>query len=182
MVQLPGFSPGEPAGSALTISPDGSAIAGYSFRRTSSGRTQEAAIWKGSDVSLLGHLAGGRFTTAYGISTDGKVVVGHGVDLDGFGAAFRWTERSGMKPVAELLAMGGIDMTGWRLILATSVSSDGSVIVGQAMNPSGLREDFVAIVPVDFVPEPNSMALIVSAACSLVFCNRQFAATKQGRA
>jgi probable HAF family extracellular repeat protein len=64
---------------------------------------------------------------AYAVSADGSVIVGYG-DSYSLGyqtrQAFRWTEEAGVTILPNLLGGSGI----W----ATDVSSDGSVIVGQA--------------------------------------------------
>jgi uncharacterized membrane protein len=178
MVQLPTLLPSRPFGSALGISPDGSTIAGTSL----SDRGAEAVIWKDSEITILGQLAEEGRPIAVDVSNGGTVVVGsQSRQLQGDSTAFRWTQRSGMKSIASLLTMGGVDMTGWQLLGARKVSSDGTVLVGYGIDPSGNRSDYVAILPVDFVPEPSSAMLIVIAVCSVASYRRKFAAGERER-
>ncbi len=78
----------------------------------------------------LGDLDGGDFSSfAYGVSSDGSVVVGHGTSASGQ-EAFRWTQAGGMIGLGDL--DGG---TFWSR--AYDVSSDGSVVVGYGNSASG---------------------------------------------
>lgn len=169
-------------GQALAVSPDGATIVGSSRRNLTVGQRAEAAVWKaGEEVRLLGVLPAGRSSTATDASLSGEVVVGVSVGVDLYGVAFRWTELSGMKSLATLLTTGGVDLTGWRLHSIRAVSNDGTVFVGRATNPSGRSEEFIATLPVNFVPEPNSALLIVIAGYGTACCRRKFAAAERGQ-
>ena len=76
----------------------------------------------------LGQLPGGLESEAFGVSSDGAVVVGTAIDTNGFRRAFRWTEATGMQ---ELGTLGGV------LSLATAVSADGETIVGYSSDQYG---------------------------------------------
>lgn len=94
----------------------------------------------------LGDLAGGGFgSNAYGVNSDGSVVVGEGVSASG-GEAFRWTQATGMQRVADWLAAAGVTVaSGYTMTVARDVSADGSVVVGDSTGPSG-TEAFIARV------------------------------------
>ena len=78
----------------------------------------------------LGDLAGGGFwSEAYGVSSDGSVVVGKGSPA-GNHEAFRWTSGGGISGLGDLA--GGIVYSE-----ARGVSSDGSVVVGRSSSTSG---------------------------------------------
>ena len=78
----------------------------------------------------LGDLPGLTFfSQAYGVSTDGSVVVGHGTSASGF-EAFRWTQRGGKEGLGDL---PGGEFDSW----AFGVSTDGSVVVGHGTSASG---------------------------------------------
>lgn len=49
----------------------------------------------------------------------------------------------------------GLDLTGWTLIRATSISDDGLTIVGQGTNPSGFKEGWIVTIP-----EPSTAILL----------------------
>ena len=78
------------------------------------------------------------------ISGDGKVIVGYQVYERS--VAMRWmngTERR----ILDLLAESSVVMTGWTLTIAHAASRDGRVIVGEGINPNGLPEGWIAILP-----------------------------------
>jgi probable HAF family extracellular repeat protein len=72
----------------------------------------------------LGDFAGGSFNSqAFGVSADGAVVVGAGVDASGQ-IGFRWTQAGGMVALPGFQSGSGA--------VAFGVSADGSVAVGRA--------------------------------------------------
>jgi probable HAF family extracellular repeat protein len=78
----------------------------------------------------LGDLPGGSFNSlAYGVSSDGSVVVGEGRSASGL-EAYRWTSGTGMVGLGDL-AGGSFNS------FANGVSADGSVVVGYGNTPSG---------------------------------------------
>jgi probable HAF family extracellular repeat protein len=159
-----GDLPGNVATSAASgISADGSVIVG-------TGQTSvlffvgqgKAFRWTATTGMVgLGDLPGGfSYSRANATSSDGSVVVGMSFSETNE-TAFRWTETGGMESVLDLLVKSGVDMTGWRLTNASSISADGQVIVGYGINPSGYGEGWVA----DFrsVPEPSASWLFLLA-------------------
>jgi probable HAF family extracellular repeat protein len=74
-------------------------------------------------------------TIAYGISADGRVVVGQSVSPQGF-EAFRWTSATGIVGLGAFPNPGGFPSSG-----ARACSADGSVIVGSSSLPDSLNED-----------------------------------------
>uniref|UniRef100_UPI00286E5931 autotransporter domain-containing protein n=1 Tax=Sulfuritalea sp. TaxID=2480090 RepID=UPI00286E5931 len=93
---------------------------------------------------LLGDLAGGSFqSVAYGVNSDGSVVVGRGTSASGQ-EAFRWTQAGGMQRIADWLAAAGVTVApGYTMTVAKGVSADGAVVVGESSGPSG-SEAFIA--------------------------------------
>ena len=84
----------------------------------------------------LGDLPGGGFrSSAYGVSSDGTVVVGESVSAQGT-EAFRWTAEGGvMEPLGDLPG-GGFRSS------ARGVSGDGTVVVGYGWSASAVDEAF----------------------------------------
>ncbi len=77
----------------------------------------------------LGDLSGGHFhSVAFGVSSDGQVVVGEGESSTG--EAFRWTSAGGIVGLGDL--SGGMFGS-----VASAVSSDGQVVVGGGISSSG---------------------------------------------
>ncbi|MFG0274221.1 MAG: dockerin type I domain-containing protein [Phycisphaerales bacterium] len=100
---------------------------------------QEAFLWSAdAGMIALGDLSGGRFDSiANAVTDDGAMVVGRGSTSAG-NEALVWTPSTGTMRLADYLASeAGIDIAGWRLIDATSMSSDGSVIAGYGLAPGG---------------------------------------------
>lgn len=77
----------------------------------------------------LGHLTGGTSSEAYGVSSDGSVIVGRSGSTSG-NQAFRWTSAGGMVGLGEFPG-------GTIFAEAQDVSSDGSVVVGQSNSAIG---------------------------------------------
>jgi probable HAF family extracellular repeat protein len=108
---------GRPDGTAWAVSGDGRVIAGYDQANNGSYRafrwTQETGM-----VSLGTLPAGRQSSMAYGMSQDGRVVVGESGD-----EAFRWTQETGMVGLGNLYPR---DTSSW----ARNISANGKVIVG----------------------------------------------------
>ena len=71
---------------ANAASADGSVIVGCGLWASG----QEAFRWDGGAITGLGDLLGGSFQSeAYGVSADGRWIVGYGYNPSGFREAFR---------------------------------------------------------------------------------------------
>src|SRR5262249_20302063 len=94
-------------------------------------------------LGFVGPLEGAR-----GVNADGTVVVGTAIDASGQPQAFRWTRAARMQSVLTLLqAAGVVTMAGWRLGSANGVSADGTVIVGDGIDPLGQIQGWIARLP-----------------------------------
>jgi probable HAF family extracellular repeat protein len=120
---------------ARAVSANGSIIVGIG----NSASGEEAFRWtQGTGMVGLGDLPGGSFaSSASGVSADGSVVVGSsrifGTSGNAFGIeAFRWTEGTGMVGLGDL-------PEGSFFSIATGVSGDGSVVVGQGEGANGFE-------------------------------------------
>jgi probable HAF family extracellular repeat protein len=87
-------------------------------------------------LTWLGTLSGG-WSTAYGVSADGSVVVGEAQNAAGLHRAFRWTASGGMEDLnityAHLLTNGS------KLYRANAISPDGRYVVGIGYNAATRR-------------------------------------------
>lgn len=124
-------------GIAYDVSDDGKVVVGTSTVTT--GGVYHATLWNvptpGTSSAVdLGTLEVGGNGTAFGVSGDGKVVVGTASVSGGTAKqAFRWTQAGGMESVAQWLAGAGITMpteVGINYNSANDANSDGSVVVG----------------------------------------------------
>ena len=149
LAPLPGMD------SAEGVSADGSVIVGRAGG--------VAARWtETGGILQLGDLLGGdQNSSALDVSADGSVIVGSGQTEIGTEAMFL-TMTTGMVNLRDSLISQGLDLTGWRLLTAESVSADGLTIVGTGENPMGLREGWVATIP-----EPSTIVLAALAALVL---------------
>jgi len=110
---------------AYGVSSDGSVIVGRSVSNNASpGGYYEAFRWTQSGGMVgLGDLPGGLFSSAAtGVSADGSVVIGGGINAANQAEAFRWTESGGMTGLGNL--SGGIGS------MAYGISANGNFIVG----------------------------------------------------
>jgi probable HAF family extracellular repeat protein len=141
-----GLLPGDTGGFGSSVSADGSVVVGLS----SDGLTPQAFRWTSAGGMVgLGDLPGGAFwSVAHDVSADGSVVVGDSTGATGGGEAFIWDAVHGMRRLETVLENEhGLDLTGWSLWDATSISADGRTIVGTGQNPDGFTEGWVAVLP-----------------------------------
>ena len=141
---------------ASAVSNDGSVIVGSG----TSASGPEAFRWTEADGLVgLGDLPGGdSFSRATAVSADGSVVVGFSIDdSSSFGAAFVWDAAHGMRSLRSILVDDyGLDLSGWTLFDAMGVSADGLTIVGNARNPDGDTEAWIATLPEAAFAPPGS--------------------------
>lgn len=144
-----GYLPGGSTSKAFGISADGKVVVGYSHVR---GAGQPFRWDAQNGMVSLGTLPDGSSGgTAFAASADGSVIVG------GSYTAFVWDQSHGMRNLADMLTNEfglGSDVSGWVLQSATSISADGTVIVGTGVNPDRENEAWIAIIP-----EPSSVEL-----------------------
>jgi len=130
-----------PVGEALAVSPDGSVVVG-SFAGSQAWRWTAA-----TGVQQIGVLPGFNFGGyAFDLTSDGETIVGacgFGFDRD----AFIWTPALGMVKLDDYLTGMGLDLTGWDLGSATSISADGTVIAGWGNGPVSFIEGWVVTLP-----------------------------------
>jgi len=139
---------------AAAISNDGTVIIGSSGSPLGAGI--EPFRWtESSGMVGLGLLPGALRGRAEAVTGDGTVIVGrmefNNIDPE-VREAFIWKDSLGLRNLKELLVSDfGLDLTGWTLTEATGISADGLTIVGNGINPSGLREAWIAKLGSDFV-------------------------------
>ena len=146
MLALEDETGGDVYSRAWNASVDGSVIVGT--RRDTFGT--EAYRWTAETGMVgLGDLIDGSFDNldSFGssVSADGSVIVGDSIGASGSREAFIWDELNGMRSVSELLVNDfGLDLTGWTLLSARSISDDGRTMAGNGTNPSGEAEGWIA--------------------------------------
>lgn len=124
-----------PRSFATAVTPDGKYVVGYA----NSGTGSEAFRWsQTSGMVGLGDLEGGEFRSeAYSIADDGTSVFG--AAFPGFGMSyepFQWT------PTQGLTRLGDGPPPGLQASSAVDASSDGQVVVGGALDSTGLALPF----------------------------------------
>jgi uncharacterized membrane protein len=134
----------------IGISIEGSVIVGYAGNQFSG----TAARWHNGAIESLGDLPGGEVRAiANSCSSNGTVIVGssHTGVSDPFGynlEAFIWDRCNGMRNLKTVLQSElGVDLTGWILVSAEDISTDGRFVVGLAINPAGSHEPFLIELP-----------------------------------
>jgi probable HAF family extracellular repeat protein len=194
-----GFLPPQPGltrySVAEAVSADGTVIVGES-RSLNSGNGGEACRWvvSGGEVAGpvgIGDLPGGAFQSwAYGVSADGRVIVGR-ASIQGTcgpfgcgsaGRPFIWDAVRGMRDVQAILTgLGVAGLQGWQLTEARGVSADGTVIVGTGFNPAGAVEAWLAVLPRPCEADADGNGQVQPADVN-AFINAWFAGLTQGTA
>jgi uncharacterized membrane protein len=137
------------------ISPDGHTIVGGILHPSWGG---SAFRWdfETNDIESLPTPDGQYYSAALDASVGGERLVGFaGDEVTGDIRAIIWNPDGTVRYLDELLAELGLDLTGWVLESATSISADGHTIAGYGINPDGVRQAWVATIP-----EPASAALV----------------------
>lgn len=113
--------------------------------RVLNGTNWEAVVWRRGQAGFsLGDFPGGGFDSgATAVSPGGNLVVGFG-ETDQGREAFLWHSGFGFQPLKTWLEEKfGLDLTGWVLQSVQDFSANGQVLVGNGINPGGLREGWV---------------------------------------
>lgn len=131
---------------AYDVSANGTVVVGVGNSTGTLGDVEAIRWTSGSGMVGLGFLPGHSISAAYGVSANGSVIVGFSRASPPAQAVI-WTAADGMRSIAQLLTAQGINVSGWTLESAKSVSDDGRIIVGNGMNPSGVREGWIATLP-----------------------------------
>jgi probable HAF family extracellular repeat protein len=135
-----GFLPGYAASWANDVSDDGLVVVGRSTQYYYG--VVQAFRWTAATGMVgLGHLPGGWFSSALGTSAFGSVVVGSCDDR-----ACIWDSAHGWRPIQDILADSGVDLTGWNLVSAFAVSADNLTVVGSGTDPEGRIHAWMAVV------------------------------------
>ncbi len=133
-----GFPGGTPTwwnASAQSVSADGRVIVG-----TVSALSGEVVPfrWENGQMDVLELLPGCFRGEAFGVSEDGGVIVGALRCTEGASSvnrAFIWMEAGGMRDLEEeLVSRYGLNLAGWRILSAASISPDGLAVIGAAFN------------------------------------------------
>lgn len=144
----------ESGGEGVTsLSVDGSVAVGYTTFVGSSGPRLRAFRWDAtSGIALLDTgVAFSDASYARATNLDGNVVVGDYLVIGQPNTrAFLWTATNDFVDLRdELVVNYGLanELAGWQLLVATDVSADGRVVVGQGINPLGCEQAFVVRFP-----------------------------------
>jgi len=126
------------------VSSDGSVVVGdcasQAFRWSESG-----------GIELLGTLEGFDRSEASAVAADGSIVVGASGKVENGqyqSRAFIWDSIRGMRDLQEVLKnQFQLEVSGWILEEATAISADGTVIVGEGINPQGMSQAWLVKLP-----------------------------------
>jgi probable HAF family extracellular repeat protein len=166
------------SGGASAMSADGSYIAGYGIGSTS-------WVWDAvgglTNIPLLPTFSD---AVPYGVSGDGSLVVGTSVGGDRL-EPFIWRRGIGTLNLRDVLVneYGMSDqLAGWNLgkpvggqdAQVRGLSTDGNVIVGYGLNPSGQTEAYrISLTSSSAVPEPSILALLCAGIVAVFAINRR---------
>jgi uncharacterized membrane protein len=136
--------------SARAVSADGSVVVGVGTIAASSG-ANEARGFKWTEtggMQPLATLSGGNGSGAFGISQDGRFIVGTSTALVDTGVvvlvntAVLWANSTTPTSIHALLSNAGVNLSDWTLESADGISADGNVIVGSG-TLNGVKQGWV---------------------------------------
>lgn len=119
-------------GVAMAVTPDGTTIVGYHGADPNIATKWSGTPSGGYTALSLGTLSGGTASYAYGVNSDGSVVVGASNASDSLTHGFRWTSASGMQTIEQWLKSTGVNVNLGKdyVASATGVSGDGNIVIG----------------------------------------------------
>ncbi len=149
---LPG---GETYADAFAVSANGQVVVGVG----TSGSGYEAFRWEAGSMVGLGDLPGGTaYSWAFDTTADGAIVVGHSNGAMDLQTAFIWDSTHGMRILQDVLTSEfGLNLTGWHLSSARSITPNGRTIVGGGINPAGHGEAWIARLGDPLPPTPGDI-------------------------
>lgn len=141
---------------ATSVSDDGLVAIGYSD--SSLGR--EAFRWEKDVISGLGIISDKDFSRALGTNFNGDIVVGSSgngtLSSPSNEVAFIWDETNGMRLLQDVLTVEyGVDLDGWTLTTASSISQNGLIITGTGIDPYDNTQAWITTIP-----EPATLSLL----------------------
>ncbi len=148
------ISGGTVTAQARGCSPDGQTVVGQILGANS----QPFAWTSATGVVPLGWPAGYTSGGCTDAINGGRRVIGV-CSITGVAnsqAACVWDRGIGWRTVRDVLSAAGLNMTGWTLSQAWSMSDSGRVIVGQGTDPSGNPAAWKASIPVPCAADFNS--------------------------
>jgi probable HAF family extracellular repeat protein len=146
MVGLGDLAGGITNGVAYGVSYDGRTVVGRGISNTDThgSSIEQACAWMPDGTLLaLGFLPCDTWSTAKAASADGSVIVGDPYQGSG-DCAFIWDAQNGIRSLHTVLANLGLNLTGWQLSEARSISADGQTIVGFGTDPTGHPQAWLA--------------------------------------
>ena len=144
--------------SANAVTPDGSVIVGaVTVPDGFGGEVLVPSRTVNGEVAALIPCEEGS-GSATGVSADGRVMVGFNNCL-GPNRAFIWDPISGYRLIEDVLRDAGALPAGYSLTIATGISADGTVVVGNGVGPGFTPRGWVAVIPrTDGTPCPSCAA------------------------
>jgi len=138
MIGLGGLVGGSGFSRAYDVTPDGSIVVG------SASGPNGLELFRWTSAGGMEGLGGSVGPGPYAVSADGSVIVGR---LSGSDMVFIYTDADGIRNLKEVLENDyGLDLTDWALEDARGISDDGTVIVGTAAHPNGIKEAWRAVL------------------------------------
>jgi probable HAF family extracellular repeat protein len=140
---------------AIAISADGGTIVGLSGGDMVTPTAKPFRWTEAGGMIELAKPAGATFTRPWGISDDGKIVVGEAL-VGSFYHAYLWDETGAAIELQSLLEADGVDLTGWTLESVASITGTGGTYYLTGFGTHNLSSEGFLVV----VPEPGIAGLL----------------------
>lgn len=154
--------------SALSISPDGSVVAGFAYNAGTGKNTAFKWTESGGMVALSPPTTGTHaltYTTAVRVSANGRVIVGYGENVLGNEEAVFWVDEQPFR-VSDIAFAAGALPASWEPFRAYGVDATGNSISGYGRATSGKIEAYVLVLDASYIPPqppPPPLPIIKSA-------------------
>lgn len=151
-LQLIGSTTSGETVSASALTADGTRVVGH----RNDGQlpdTDDVFQWTESEgFTLFGTYPSALATRVNAVSADGATMVGWASPPEGE-RAILWRGGQGFDLVSDLAtAELGLDLSGWTLLRANSITPDGNAIAGDGINPSGVEQGWILYFDAPLAP------------------------------
>ena len=147
---------GNVAGTPMRVSLDGARIVGVNEDVSALPFTGQPWLWTQSGFLTIPNLPGASRCIPTGMADDGSTIVGFcETGIAAAASGFVWSPGAGTREIGQVLSSLGALFPNWTLETVTGISRDGRAVIGNGLNPAGVSEAWIALIPPLCYPDCN---------------------------